>query len=61
MIAPALFLKNAFVNLHGRIIATFDQLKINDDQFLLVIEESFIPAVGGVTDSAAAISLCSTR
>ena len=36
---------NAFVNLHGRIIATFDQLKINDEEFLIVLEKPFLSAV----------------
>lgn len=48
--------QNAFVNLHGRIIATFDQIKINEDQFLLVIEESFIPAVLEHVDRYARLS-----
>ena len=30
--------RNAFVNVHGRIIATFDQAKAGDDAFLIVIE-----------------------
>ncbi|MBL8014533.1 MAG: hypothetical protein JNN05_11875 [Candidatus Omnitrophica bacterium] len=30
--------QNAFVNLHGRIVATFDQTKIADDEFLIVID-----------------------
>lgn len=29
---------NAFVNLHGRVIATFDQNKIGADEFLIVID-----------------------
>ena len=37
--------QNAFVNIAGRIIATFDQLKVSDDEFLIVIEESFLNAV----------------
>lgn len=37
--------QNAFVNIHGRIIATFDQLKINDEKFLLVTEDNFVQAV----------------
>ncbi|MCC6758479.1 MAG: hypothetical protein IT395_02475 [Candidatus Omnitrophica bacterium] len=48
--------QNVFVNLHGRIIATFDQIKINEDQFLLVIEESFIPAVLEHVDRYARLS-----
>jgi folate-binding protein YgfZ len=30
--------RNAFLNLHGRIIATFDQIKISDDEYLIVLE-----------------------
>ncbi len=30
--------RNAFVNMHGRIIATFDQTKSGDDQFLIVLD-----------------------
>ena len=37
--------QNAFVNLHGRIIATFDQFKVNDELFLLVIEADFVSGV----------------
>lgn len=33
---------NAFLNIHGRIIATFDQVKTGDDEFLLAIEESYV-------------------
>ncbi len=36
---------NAFLNIHGRIIATFDQLKVNDNEFLIVIEKQFLEAV----------------
>ena len=32
--------RNAFVNLHGRIIATFDQIAAGPDEFLLVIAPS---------------------
>lgn len=48
--------QNAFVNLHGRIIATFDQLKINDDKFLLVIEGNFVPVVLEHVDRYARLS-----
>jgi folate-binding protein YgfZ len=47
---------NAFVNLHGRIIATFDQVKVNDDQFLLVIEENFMKDVIDHLDRFARLS-----
>jgi tRNA-modifying protein YgfZ len=30
--------RNAFVNLHGRLIATFDQIKSNDDEYLIVVD-----------------------
>lgn len=32
--------RNAFLSLHGRIIATFDQIKKNEDEYLLVLEPS---------------------
>ncbi len=34
--------KNAFLNVHGRIIATFDGLKVAEDRFLLVVETAFV-------------------
>lgn len=37
--------QSAFVNISGRIIATFDQIKISDEKFLLVIEAAFVPSV----------------
>ena len=33
--------KNAFLDFHGKIIATFDQLQIEDDKYLILIEEKF--------------------
>lgn len=30
--------RNAFLNQHGRIIATFDQIKTGEDEFLIVLE-----------------------
>jgi folate-binding protein YgfZ len=30
--------RNAFVNQHGRIIATFDELKTGDDEYLIVVD-----------------------
>lgn len=50
---PALFLnglsvntvnqpRNAFVNIHGRIVATFDQYRVSDDEFIIVLEEAFV-------------------
>ena len=37
--------QNAFVNLHGRIIATFDQIKLNEEGVIVVMEENFVDAV----------------
>lgn len=34
--------RNAFLDLHGKIIATFDQLKISDDEFLVVVGDAFV-------------------
>ncbi|MDO8580750.1 MAG: hypothetical protein Q7S13_04655 [Candidatus Omnitrophota bacterium] len=34
--------QNAFLNIHGRIIATFDQLKISDDEVVILIEQPFV-------------------
>lgn len=37
--------RNAFLNQHGRIIATFDQVKIGDDEFLIVVEPFVLEAL----------------
>jgi folate-binding protein YgfZ len=37
--------RNAFLNQHGRIIATFDQVKIGDDEFLIVVEPFALEAL----------------
>ena len=34
--------QNAFVNINGRIIATFDQLRLSDEEIIILIEESFV-------------------
>ena len=50
---PALFLsgltantldqpKNAFLNIHGRIIAVFEQAKIDDEEFWMILETPFV-------------------
>lgn len=36
--------QNAFVDIHGRIIATFDQLNISDEEYWLLIEAPFVEA-----------------
>ncbi|VAX35606.1 tRNA-modifying protein YgfZ [hydrothermal vent metagenome] len=33
--------KNAFLNVHGKIVATVDQIKKGDDEYLLLIEKNF--------------------
>jgi len=32
--------RSAFVNMHGRIIATFDQIRTGDDEFMMVVDAS---------------------
>jgi len=34
--------QNAFLNIHGRIIATFDQMRIDDNEFWIAVEKPFI-------------------
>lgn len=34
--------QNAFLNIHGRIIATFEQLKLSDDEVSIVLEKPFV-------------------
>lgn len=36
---------NAFITIHGMIIATFDQLKLNDDQVVVVLENNLVTNV----------------
>lgn len=48
--------QNAFLNIHGRIIATFDQFKINNDEFLIVLEKDLVPAVLEHLDKYARLS-----
>lgn len=36
---------NAFVNIHGRIMATFDQYRISDDEFIIVVERAFVDSL----------------
>lgn len=37
--------QNAFLNLNGRIIATFDQIKLNEDEVVIAVENAFAPAM----------------
>src|SRR3989338_4456885 len=32
---------NAFLDFHGKIVATFDQLKVGEDRYFIVIEDKF--------------------
>ena len=34
--------QNAFLNIHGRIIATFEQLEVHPDEYLILVENSFV-------------------
>lgn len=34
--------RNAFVNIHGRIVATFDQYRLSDDEFVIAVERAFV-------------------
>ncbi len=37
--------RNAFLDVHGKIIATFDQIRLVDDHFLIILEKSFREAL----------------
>ncbi len=37
--------QNAFVNVHGKIIATFDQVKVSEDEFFIVVTTAFVPSL----------------
>lgn len=34
--------RNAFLNIHGRIVATFDQIKTGEDEFWVVVETPYV-------------------
>lgn len=34
--------RNAFVNIHGRVVATFDQHRVSDDEFVIAVERAFV-------------------
>ena len=48
--------QNAFLNIHGRIVAVFDQIKINDDEFWIILQQSTIDAVLKHIDSYVKLS-----
>ena len=37
--------QNAFLNIHGRVIAAFEQLRLNDDEVVVVVEKPFVDEV----------------
>ena len=37
--------KNAFLNIHGRIIVTFDQIKVSDDELWVVVGSDYVEAI----------------
>ena len=48
--------QNAFLNIHGRIIATFDQLKLSDDVVVICVEAPFVKAALDHIDRFAKLS-----
>ena len=48
--------QNAFFNIHGRIIATFYQIRMSDDEFLIVIETAYVEMVLHHTERYALLS-----
>jgi len=42
--------RNAFLDIRGRIIAVFDQVKINEDEFWVVLENEFVDKLLGHLD-----------
>lgn len=38
-------LRNVFLTIHGRIVAIFDQVKINDDEFWMICQQSCVDAL----------------
>ena len=48
--------RNAFLDIHGKIIATFDQIKISDDEVLVVVENKIADALLSHLDRYARLS-----
>ena len=48
--------RNAFVNIHGRIVATFDQYRISDDEFVIAVEQAFVDSLLAHLDKYARLS-----
>lgn len=38
-------INNAFLNIHGRIIVTFEQVQISSGEYLILVEKSFVDAI----------------
>jgi folate-binding protein YgfZ len=36
---------NAFLTIHGKIVATFDQIKVSGDEYLILIERPFVDSI----------------
>lgn len=47
---------NAFLNIHGKIVATFDQLRAGEDRFLVLVESPFVEQVLRHTERYARLS-----
>ena len=47
---------NAFLNIHGRIIAAFNQIQIDEDDFLIVVEKDYTSALLKHLERFAALS-----
>ncbi len=47
---------NAFLNIHGKIIATFDQIKVGEEEFFILIERPFVEDVLNHIDKYARLS-----
>src|SRR3989338_7835227 len=48
--------RNAFLNIHGRIVATFDQVKISEDEYWIVLEKAYLAPVWEHVDRYARLS-----
>ena len=42
--------RNAFVKIHARIVATFDQYRVSDDEFVIAVERVFVEPLLGHLD-----------
>ncbi|OGX35828.1 MAG: hypothetical protein A3C36_06460 [Omnitrophica WOR_2 bacterium RIFCSPHIGHO2_02_FULL_52_10] len=42
--------RNAFLNVHGRIVAAFDQIKVDEDEYWIVVETPYVDKLLGHVD-----------